>query len=341
MSRPNRAQANDDYNIGDWYSASRKSRAMSVMPGYQQQHSSHYLQNIASEPLPQYQQPPTQQPTYTKPSAHVGGDNYNGSADQHGQAYHSQSRPRTQQQQRNLAPMPSNAYASAGPYTHTSDPNSRHYEPALPHAPEAQFSSRVPTGYSQRPATASTVGSGHAMGLSFPASLRQSKSRQELLQCYGVSPVAEKTLYLDAPSASAGYVPPARPTTAAVQLSRNKSLKDGYSKRRAGGDSGMGECCGSCCGGCMRCSCISSCCCLSPILSWLLLLLVLVGIALALYFNWGRIVSAVNKGASNTAATPSGVSPALPTIAIDDLVNSATALLAAALASKPAPVPTA
>ncbi|KAJ2863467.1 hypothetical protein GGH94_003592 [Coemansia aciculifera] len=242
MSRPNRAQANDDYDIGDWYSASRKSRAMSVMPGYQQQqHPSHYPQNIGSEPLPQYQQPPRQQPTYTQPSAHANGGNYDGSADKQGQVYHPQGRPRTQQQQRHLAPMPSNAYASAGPYTPASNLNSQHYDPALPHAPETQFGSRVPTGYSQRPVTASTVGSGHAMGMSFPASLRQSKSRQELLQCYGVSPVAEKALYLDVPSASAGYVPPARPTTAAVQLSRNKTLKDGYSRRRAGGDSGMGE----------------------------------------------------------------------------------------------------
>ncbi|KAJ2547208.1 hypothetical protein GGH95_006676, partial [Coemansia sp. RSA 1836] len=248
MSRPNRVQAHDDYNIGDWYSASRKSRAMSVMPGHQQQQGpDHYpshpeplpVQPPAIQPLQQQAWQPRQMqpPNYSQHPVPAGGGNYDSPADKQGQAYHTQNRPPTQQQ-RLFVPTSNNAYASAGH-----------------NASEAQFSSRAPapigfsqrpttantTGFGQRPVTANTVGSGHAMGLSFPASLRQSKSRQELLQCYGVSPVAEKTLYLDAPSAAAGgYVPPARPATAAAQLSRNKTLKDGYSSRRAGGDSGMG-----------------------------------------------------------------------------------------------------
>ncbi|ORX70445.1 hypothetical protein DL89DRAFT_134344 [Linderina pennispora] len=175
------------------------------------------------------------------------------------------------------------------------------------------------------------------------------KSQQPLLNSshsHGHSDMT--TVDLSNVRSGGGYQPPERPITSsttrynASQLARGKSVNDRYEQRKAGGDSGVGECCECCCGGCMRCACCSVCCCLGPIITWILVILVLVGIALALYFNWDKIIGAVkNKGAAaaasvaSTAATPSAVpvSTAAPPAAPPAAATNAAAAAAAAAAS--------
>ncbi|KAJ1646313.1 hypothetical protein J3B02_006206 [Coemansia erecta] len=160
--------------------------------------------------------------------------------------------------------------------------------------------------HSQRPTTASTVGSAYAMGVSHPAESHSKHGHQQLLPKLSIPSDNEKMSYSESSTASAGYSPPSQPFPASTQysatsqLSRNKTVKDRYTSRKAGGDSCMGECCESCCGRFMRCTC----CCIGPIISWALVLLVLVGIALALYFNWDKITNKIHS-LDNTPATPS------------------------------------
>ncbi|KAJ2778877.1 hypothetical protein H4R18_004337 [Coemansia javaensis] len=130
----------------------------------------------------------------------------------------------------------------------------------------------------------------------YSSGLRSVPSHQHLLEKQGAvrSP----------PSA---YAPPAAPAaqhSARAPVMRDKSIRDRYTRRNAGGDSGMGECCGGCCGGCLHCACCSACsaacCCLGPIFTTILVILALVGIALALYFNWDKIT----KSGKPQAQTP-------------------------------------
>ncbi|KAJ1920473.1 hypothetical protein H4219_001310 [Mycoemilia scoparia] len=76
-------------------------------------------------------------------------------------------------------------------------------------------------------------------------------------------------------------------------VKRHKSISDRYAGGNSGGECGCGECCSSFCGGCCTCcgKCACSCCgCLCcPIIMVLVVILICVGIALALYFNRDKI----------------------------------------------------
>ncbi|KAJ2587847.1 hypothetical protein H4R99_008009 [Coemansia sp. RSA 1722] len=195
-------------------------------------------------------------------------------------------------------------------------------------------------GHSQRPTTASTVGSSYAMGISHPAESHSKQGHKQLLPKLSIPSDNEKMSYSESSTASAGYSPPSQPLavsaqySATSQLSRNKTVKDRYASRKAGGDSCMGECCESCCGRLMRCAC----CCISPIITWALILLVLVGIALALYFNWDKITNKINNLDNTAAATPAAAAAGdvtNPATAVSpaatDLLNTVSAILTSAL----------
>ncbi|KAJ2448405.1 hypothetical protein EV183_005454 [Coemansia sp. RSA 2336] len=161
-----------------------------------------------------------------------------------------------------------------------------------------------PRAYESRPVTASTIGSAQPLNSSYSGDLYSKHSRQHLVTSHGNMSARDEKRYPDLVSPPSAYTPPEPPTASSTQysnmtqVSRNKSVNDRYKARKAGGDSCMGECCEGCCGACMRCACCSACCCMGPIITTTIVILVMVGIALALYFNWDRIIDAV-KGSSN------------------------------------------
>ncbi|KAJ2607183.1 hypothetical protein H4S08_004913 [Coemansia sp. RSA 1365] len=154
-----------------------------------------------------------------------------------------------------------------------------------------------PRDYESRPITANTTASSHMSTTPFSSELGSKQSRQYLLEKQSRHLTRDDARSAGLRSPPSAYTPPAQPTASSTQystgtqLSRDKTVKDRYKGRSAGGDSGMGECCESCCGGCMRCACCSICCCMGPIITSIIVVLVLVGVALALYFNWDKITN--------------------------------------------------
>ncbi|KAJ2791701.1 hypothetical protein H4R20_006832 [Coemansia guatemalensis] len=175
-----------------------------------------------------------------------------------------------------------------------------------------------PRDYESRPVTANTTASSYMSTTPFSSELGSKQSRQHLLE------KQSKYLTRDDDARNAGlrsppsaYTPPAQPTPSSTQystgtqLSRDKTVKDRYKGRSAGGDSGMGECCESCCGGCMRCACCTT----GPIIATIIVVLVLVGAALALYFNWDKITNKDgDKGAAPNPAEPAPAPAAAPAV---------------------------
>ncbi|KAJ2672249.1 hypothetical protein IWW42_002975 [Coemansia sp. RSA 1085] len=191
-----------------------------------------------------------------------------------------------------------------------------------------------PYTYESRPVTASTIGSAQPLSSSYSGDLYSKHSRQHLVASHGNMSARDEKRYPDLVSPPSAYAPPEPPTASSTQysnmtqVSRNKSVNDRYKARKAGGDSCMGECCEGCCGACMRCACCSVCCCMGPIITTIIIVLVMVGIALALYFNWDRIIDAV-KGTSNSdpaADTPAAAAPVATPAAARDLVMHIAAL---------------
>ncbi|KAJ2704092.1 hypothetical protein FB645_003567 [Coemansia sp. IMI 203386] len=365
----NRVRVEDDYNIGDWYAASRESKAVSMVAVNQDSsnfHNAHHAnpmpRNANRAPLPQRSY--LNEPVVIQPH---GGPQY-------------RQQPRLQPvhdhyQQQQQRQMQQNAYVaneSYSPYSNDTTgssfsrphPNSGNvtgsdivnYYGGFDDYDEKPMSSRSMGrgnraqdpygaydpgyGHSQRPTTASTVGSSYAMGISHPAESHSKQGHQQLLPKLSIPSDNEKMSYSESSTASAGYSPPSQPLavstqySATSQLSRNKTVKDRYASRKAGGDSCMGECCESCCGRLMRCAC----CCISPIITWALILLVLVGIALALYFNWDKITNKINNLDNTAAVTPAAAAAGdatNPATAVSpaatDLLNTVSAILTSAL----------
>lgn len=137
----------------------------------------------------------------------------------------------------------------------------------------------------------------YMVGVPCPADLHTKQSHQGLLS--SSTEKSNATTVID----NYNYQPPKTTQHTSTNLSRDKSYKDRYRESRAGGDSGMSECCGCCCGGCIRCACLPACCCLSPIIIWLLTIIVLAGIAVALYFNWDKITHAINHDQGTLSST--------------------------------------
>ncbi|KAJ2084381.1 hypothetical protein H4R24_000011 [Coemansia sp. RSA 988] len=167
-----------------------------------------------------------------------------------------------------------------------------------------------PREYESRPVTANTTASSHMTATPSFGELGSKQSRQHLLEKQGKYLTRDDARNAGLRSPPSAYTPPAQPTPSSTQystgaqLSRDKTVKDRYKGRSAGGDSGMGECCESCCGGCMRCACCSSCCCMGPIITTIIIILVLVGAALALYFNWDKITNKDTAPDPAPAAAP-------------------------------------
>ncbi|KAJ1846891.1 hypothetical protein LPJ73_004401 [Coemansia sp. RSA 2703] len=343
-----RVKVEDEYNISDWYSASRESRAISMavdnqqrMGNFQNAHNVNPMPPrrlvnnqviIPTQETHQIRQQQRLQPVH---------DHYQ---QQHRQNQHQQQLsagdipsyfsngntlsqfPSSQQQQRsgNNNSESTNYYGNVDEYGDRPT-SSRKNGPN----PYGAYNSSYE--YSQRPVTASTVGSAHAMGVSYPEELHSKQSHQQLLPKLSIPSAKEKGAYSEPTTASAGYSPPSQPDSlpmqysATSQLSRNKTVNDRYSRRNAGGDSCMGECCETCCGRFMRCTC----CCLGPIISWILVLLVLVGIALALYFNWDRIRNSINK-LENSSKTPTASTATDATPTPTDVLNTISSILSSA-----------
>ncbi|KAJ1829207.1 hypothetical protein LPJ56_000552 [Coemansia sp. RSA 2599] len=361
-----RVRVEDDYNINDWYAASRESKAVSMVAvnqnpiNFQNAHHANPMpqrnyinKSYVNEPVviqphggPQYRQQPRLQPVH---------DHYQQQQHQQQQEQH---RSRHQQQpfvaSESFAPYANDTVRSSLSQNQLKGRNASggdivNYYGGFDEYNEKPMTSRsmgrgnhaqspygaYDTGYehNHRPTTASTVASSYAMGVSHPAESHSKQGHQQLLPKLSIPNDREKMSYSESSTASAGYSPPSQPLAASTQysatsqLSRNKTVKDRYNSRSAGGDSCMGECCESCCGRLMRCAC----CCISPIISWALVLLVLVGIALALYFNWDKITnkisSTLDDPAAGVSATPA--SAAIPTPA--DLLNTASAIVSSVL----------
>ncbi|KAJ2787986.1 hypothetical protein GGI15_000246 [Coemansia interrupta] len=346
-----RVKVDDEYNISDWYSASRESRAIS-MAADNQQSMGNFQNAHNTNPMPQrrpvnnqiivpvqgnhqHRQQPRLQPVH----------------DHYQQQQQQQQRHRQNQHQKQLSAshIPSYYNNDSAPSQFQSSrqqhqPPNNNSEPmnyygnfdeygdgpigSRNNGPNPYGAYNSSYEYAQRPVTASTIGSAHAMGVSYPEELHSKQSHQQLLPKLSIPSAKEKGAYSEPTTASAGYSPPSHPDSLAMQysatsqLSRSKTVNDRYTRRNAGGDSCMGECCESCCGRFMRCTC----CCLGPIISWILVVLVLVGIALALYFNWDRIRNSINKlENSATAATSSSAADATPTPA--DVLNTISSIL--------------
>ncbi|KAJ1789950.1 hypothetical protein LPJ59_005252, partial [Coemansia sp. RSA 2399] len=165
-----------------------------------------------------------------------------------------------------------------------------------------------------RPTTATTSHSAYTMG-SYYRGMYSKQSQNDMLGFHGKYTTRDEMSAIELNNASTVYSPPLPPPTAsttqysAPSLSRDKSFKDRYKPRKAGGDSGTGECCGPCCDGCMGflccscCSCCTVCGCIGPFLAWALLILVLAGAALALYFNWSKITDAIDHTSESSASS--------------------------------------
>ncbi|KAJ2348182.1 hypothetical protein GGF43_004609 [Coemansia sp. RSA 2618] len=194
-----------------------------------------------------------------------------------------------------------------------------------------------PRSYESRPVTASTMGSARALTTPYSGDPNSKQSRQHLLPAHGGISARDEKHSAGLASPPSAYTPPPHPTASstqnsnATQLTRDKTIKDRYKGRKAGGDSCMGECCESCCGGCMRCTCCSVCCCMGPIITTILVILVLVGIALALYFNWDKITKAVS-GNKDDPAPAAAADPAAADPAAADAAAAAAAAASAARA---------
>ncbi|KAJ2724705.1 hypothetical protein GGI07_001758 [Coemansia sp. Benny D115] len=369
-----RVKTEDDYSINDWYSASRESRAISMAVDNQRAADFQQAHNVNPMPVQNFINAPPQQRYVNEPTGpHL----------QNGGPMHRQ-QPRLQpvhdhyQQQRTQINNGGNVYFSdTGSYSNTglpqphyaSNPSAAggvsggdHYDiyndysdkPVSSHsmmtrtnvttAPRDRYDPGL--DYRNRPTTASTIGSAYAMGGMNPAEMNSNMGQQQLLPQLAIPSNKENYISSEPSTATAGYSPPEHPSvlanqySATSQLSRNKTINDRYTRRNAGGDSCFGECCESCCGRFMRCTC----CCLHPIISWLLVIAVLVGIALALYFNWDKIAKTIDKLDSVPSATASSASGEVPTptdiiSTVSDLISSVISPEAAPATPTPAPVP--
>ncbi|KAJ2710797.1 hypothetical protein H4R19_003571 [Coemansia spiralis] len=207
---------------------------------------------------------------------------------------------------RNVSTVSSDIYVAETPY----DASIHYYDGTHPvehHPPYMGQDPIVPTNY--------PMGVAGDTYSPFTGELCSKPSRQHLLVDQRRPPADFSTHHDTLRSPPSAYSPPAQPavqhSAAAGRMLRDKSIRDRYNKRGAGGDSGMGECCECCCGGCMRCACCSVCCCMGPILTTALVILVLVGAALALYFNWSRITGSPQKPASNAPTHATNAARAL------------------------------
>ncbi|KAI7835041.1 hypothetical protein BX661DRAFT_175990 [Kickxella alabastrina] len=331
----NRVKVEDDYNISDWYSASRESRVVSMAIDNQRVVNFQNAHNI--NPMPQnfYNGPPHQQYT-TKPTVVIQPQ----PSPQHHhqprlQPVHDHHQQRQLQQQQAYNPNGGTVRynevgSNAAYYGEFNDYNEKPTSSrSMGRSDESGYE------YGHRPTTTSTVGSTRALVAPYPARAQPMQSRQQLLPSITIPSKKEGIAYSEPSSASSGYSPPSQPAaitgqySATSQLSRNNSFNDRYTGRKAGGDSCCGECCESCCGKFMRCTC----CRLHPAVSWLLVILVLIGIALGLYFNWSKIVNAVDKLDNTPSVTPA--TPATPDAAetptTTDVINSLSSLISFAM----------
>ncbi|KAI9501856.1 hypothetical protein BX070DRAFT_236136 [Coemansia spiralis] len=422
MNRVNRVKIDDNYDTSDWYSASRDSTAVSIIPenAHMVMHQSTYGEGHSQRQKTQMnafnsqREPTWRYDTYQGQHETVAPLDYymdsarsmhSFSSTQNNSASGSR-REHREQGPRYEEPIRSNHYPENDAYNqhyqpqqyhnynnrHRHSPPSSHQYPQgiygdgqlndrafnrqvpvparvhnldiptadtrnnvgdpsqviLENLPKGVTSATLENPSHQRPTTANTVDSALAMGVSFPNELRPKPSRQQLLPNKELAYSNDDLAAIELNSQSTAYSPPAQPSASTTQystssqLSRNKTIKDRYGGRNAGGESGMGECCETCCGGCMRCSCCaccSMCCCLGPIISWILVLLVLVGIALALYFNWGKITNAIKHDQNKTDTTQPAATPA-PTIisstvpaAARDLLQIATAIASSVISA--------
>ncbi|KAJ1859255.1 hypothetical protein GGH12_004909 [Coemansia sp. RSA 1822] len=382
MDRAHRVRDEREYDVNDWYTASRESKALSDAtdnlhmyaysddqnshtpangPGQRPQESSHNWPSPRHEPSYQQSQPqmlaqtqpPRQQrlqPMYNRPNSsmqhndnHPSGP-YARDISQYSSTFGSGNRNRVDQHSvasSNLYvhdPVPMHQYSS---YTDYAEPQYQHPNSNI------VVTNNLPKGmdmddpriYESRPVTASTVGSARALTTPYAGDLHSKQSRQHLLPSHGGVSARDEKRSPELARPPSAYSPPSQPTASstqysnATQLSRDKTIKDRYKSRNAGGDSCMGECCESCCGSCMRCACCSVCCCMGPIITTIIIVLVLVGIALALYFNWDKITNAINGNKAEPA--PTAPNPA-PTAADAAAAAAAAAANAAAAAAPPA-----
>ncbi|KAJ2850456.1 hypothetical protein IWW36_001894 [Coemansia brasiliensis] len=221
------------------------------------------------------------------------------------------------------------------PYSkHSENPNSSQHSKLvvltdLPKGVELED----PRTYESRPVTASTIGSAQPLNASYSGDLYSKHSRQHLVTSHGNLSARDEKRYPDLVSPPSAYTPPDPPTASSTQysnmtqVSRNKSVKDRYKARSAGGDSCMGECCEGCCGACMRGACCSVCCCMGPIITTIIVVLVMVGIALALYFNWDRIIDAVQGTSNGDSSADSTAAAAATPAAARELAMHIAALV--------------
>ncbi|KAJ1668429.1 hypothetical protein EV178_000460 [Coemansia sp. RSA 1646] len=117
----------------------------------------------------------------------------------------------------------------------------------------------------------------YPMGVGYGGGMYSKPSQQDLLSDHRKYDTKNEMAAIELSKGSAVYNPPEPPSASTTQysansqLSRDKSVKDRYKQRKAGGDSGMGECS------------------------------VLVGTALGIYFNWDKIRDAISHTGNSTA----------------------------------------
>ncbi|KAJ1788098.1 hypothetical protein LPJ67_002992 [Coemansia sp. RSA 1938] len=215
-------------------------------------------------------------------------------------------------------PVPMHQYSS---YTDYAEPQYQHPNSNI------VVTNNLPKGinmedpriYESRPVTASTVGSARALTTPYSGDIHSKQSRQHLLPSHGGMSARDERRSPELARPPSAYSPPSQPTASptqysnATQLSRDKTIKDRYKSRNAGGD--------------------SLCCCMGPIITSIIIVLVLVGIALALYFNWNKITNAINGNKADPA--PAAADPA-PTAADTAAAAAAAAANAVAAAAPPA-----
>ncbi|KAJ2515180.1 hypothetical protein H4217_005334 [Coemansia sp. RSA 1939] len=370
MNQGNRVRQNDEYSISEWYSATRDSTGTSVMTEnpnivpYQSPNNSHpqrqrvemRVLNPQISPVQQYgnqrQRLPPQSNTQWQQRDTIdpvafyanGTESVLYSAQPHGRNH-----PGFAQEQYDNYPPHQNSYQNSYQNTqHNGYQTSNGMRPrndssvvVLDNLPEGVTSAARDESSIYQTQTSHTSNSTQPMGVTF-GGIHSKPSRQELLADYGTHNSKDEASVFDPHRPSSAYNPPMQPQASAAQystasqLSRDKSVKDRYKQRKVGGDSGMGECCEPCCGGCMRCfccsccTCCSACGCIGPLLAWGLLIGVIVGIGLGLYFNWDKITNAVKNIGDNAnptetaaAAAAAAATPAAAAPAARDLFNLA------------------